>query len=58
MFSFLKQVVSVLQFPDMLIVIKLFYGTEKGGRVQLGNVQFESVCVSRGTEVYLKLGME
>ena len=42
----------------MLIVIKLFYGTEKEGRVQLGNVQVESVCASRGTEVYLKLGME
>ena len=45
-FSFLKQAISVIYFPDLLIVIEWLLWNRKKGILQLG-------IVSRDTEIYL-----
>ena len=53
---FLNQVVSVIQFSDILIIIELFYGTEKKGRVQLGMYILSHFVFQRIQKFTLNLG--
>ena len=54
-FPFLKQVVSVIQFSNMLIVIELFYGTEKKSIIQFRHVHLIQLVFQGVQKLTLKL---